>query len=364
MPLKLSREELAEVLNHVVRLTTSQRTLPILSNVYVFPSEGRLHLMASNYEMWIEEAIPIEGEIEEFLVKGKTFQEIVSSLEGEDIDLSMSEDKLYISSGKTSYELEIWKEEFPTPPAEEFAKHFTFTGEQLKTGYSKVSFAVAREDIRPEFTGILFDAKEGYLNFVASDASRLALKRFPYEGEEFQFLIPEKAFGEVVRMVEDEDEVIIGHNDLIAITGRREGIPRFRLVSRAITRKFPAYEKVIPERGKVQLMTERNLFIKALSRARIVARENMERVKLGIEREKIIVSAEAPAMGRFQEEIPAMVEGGKESYFFNVQFLLEGLRVIDEENVRLTLGEPTQAAKMEKGEGEDWVYVVMPMHPA
>lgn len=360
----LKREELSEALGHVVRLTTSQRTLPILANVYLFPSEGRLHLMASNYEMWIEEAIPVEGEIGEFLIKGKTFQEIVSSLEGEEVELLMGEDKVSISSGKTNYELEIWREEFPAPPVEEFSKYFTFTGEQLKEGYSKVSFAVAKEDIRPEFTGILLDAKEGYLNFVASDASRLALKRFPYEGEAFQFLIPEKAFAETVRMVEDEDEVIISHNDLIAITGRREGLPKFRLVSRAITRKFPAYDKVIPTQGKVQLMTERTLFIRALSRARIVAREDMERVKLEVEKERIIISAQAPAMGKFQEEIPAMVDGEKESYFFNVQFLLDGLRVIDSDNVRLILGGKTQAAKMEMAEGEDWVYVVMPMHPA
>lgn len=361
---RLKREELSEALSHVVRLTTSQRSLPILSNVYLFPVEGMLHLMASNYEMWIEEAIPIEeGEIEDFLIKGKTLQEIVSSLEDEYVDLVLHEGKATISSGRTSYELEIWREEFPAPPVEEFSKHFTFTGEQLKEGYSKVSFAVAKEDIRPEFTGILLDAKDGYLNFVASDASRLALKRFPFEGEDFQFLIPEKAFAETVRMLEEEDEVIISHNDLIAITGRREGVPKFRLVSRAITRKFPAYDRVIPTEGKVQLMTDRQIFIKALSRARIVARENMDKVKLEIGSERILVSAEAPAMGKFEEEIPAMVEGEKEIYYFNVVFLLEGLRVIEGDNVRFTLGEPTQAAKMEMAEGEDWVYVIMPMHP-
>jgi len=359
----LKREELAQTLSHVVRLTTSQRTLPILSNVYVFPSEGRLHFMASNYEMWIEEAIPVEGEIGEFLIRGKTFQEIVSSLGDEDVEMLLDDDKVIISSGKTSYELEIWKEEFPAPPAEEFAKHFSFDGEQLKEGYSKVSFATAKEDIRPEFTGILLDAQEGYLNFVASDASRLALKQFPYEGEDFQFLLPEKAFSELVRIIEDEDEVVISHNDLIAITGRREGVPRFRLVSRAITRKFPAYDKVIPTHSKVQLLTGKDLLIKALSRARIVARENMERVKLEVKKESIVVSASAPAMGSFQEEIPAMVEGENESYVFNVLFLLEGLRVVEDENVRFTLGEPTQAAKMEKAEGDDWVYVVMPMQP-
>lgn len=358
----LQREELSEALSHVVRLTTSQRTLPILSNVYVFPSEGRLHLMASNYEMWVEEAIPMEGEIGEFLIKGKTFQEIVSSLEDDEVEMQMGEDKVFISSGKTSYELEIWKEEFPTPPVEEFPNPFSFKGEQLKEGYSKVSFAVAKEDIRPEFTGILLDAKDGYLNFVASDASRLALQRFPYEGEDFQFLIPEKAFAELVRIIEEEDEVIISHNDLIAIIGRREELPRFRLISRAINRKFPAYDKVIPTHGKIQLMTERSLLIKALSRARIVAKENMERVRLDIQRERIIISASAPAMGRFEEEVPAMVEGESESYLFNALFLLEGLRVMEDDNVRFTLGEPTQAAKMENAEGEDWVYVVMPMH--
>ncbi|MGB9607881.1 MAG: hypothetical protein ACPL7E_05015, partial [bacterium] len=70
-----------------------------------------------------------------------------------------------------------------------------------------------------------------------------------------------------------------------------------------------------------------------------------------------------PAMSGFQEEVPAMVEGESESYVFNVQFLLDGLKAIEDENIRLTLNEPTQAAKMEKGEGEDWVYVIMPMHP-
>ncbi|MBC7327488.1 DNA polymerase III subunit beta [bacterium] len=361
---KLRREELADVLSHVVRLTASQRTLPILSNVYVFSSEGRMHLMASNYEMWIEEAIPVDEELGEFLIKGKTFQEVVSSLEGEEVEIVLGEEKVTIVCNQTKYELEIWKEEFPTPPAEKFEQEFTFSGERLKEGYAKVSFAVAKEDIRPEFTGILLDARDGYLNFVASDASRLALQRFPYEGEDFQFLIPEKAFSELVRIIEEEDEVIIGHNDLIAITGMREGFPRFRLISRAITRRFPSYDKVIPAQGKVQLMTERDKFMRALQRARIVARENMERVKLEVERERIIVSAEAPALGRFQEDVPAMVEGESESYVFNVQFLLEGLRVIDEDNVRFTLGEPTQAAKMEKAEGDDWVYVVMPMHPS
>lgn len=359
--IRVLRSDLLESLKYLVRLTSSARTLPVLSNVYIFPSEGNLHLLASNYEMWLEVAIPYEGEITDFMVKGRTMEEIVSLLSGEEVEMEVKGEELYIASGKTNYHLQIWKEEFPQPPTETYTKEFTSDPLQLKEGYAKVSFAVAKDDIRPEFTGILISAKGEELHFVASDASRLALKKFPYEGEEFEFLIPDKAFSELVRLLKEGDEIMINHNELIEFVGRRGGEFKYRLISRSITRKFPPYEKVIPTTFKTRMLVNRDDFFDALMRVRIVARENIDRVKLVARKDEIEISASAPAVGSCLEIVPAMIDGEEGEWAFNVNFLLDGLKVIDEDDVIFELGERMQAGKMRAGEREDWLYIVMPM---
>jgi DNA polymerase-3 subunit beta len=77
--------------------------------------------------------------------------------------------------------------------------------------------------------------------------------------------------------------------------------------------------------------------------------------------ERVIVEAESYDRGHFEEELPAVIEGGDFRIAFNYKFLQDVLKALPEEEVLLQANQPATPAIWRSENNEDCFYVVMPV---
>ena len=75
----------------------------------------------------------------------------------------------------------------------------------------------------------------------------------------------------------------------------------------------------------------------------------------------IEISANNPEQEEAEETVSVEYAGVPIEMGFNVSYLLDVLSVLDGEKARISLSDPNSSALIEESEGDDSVYVVMPM---
>jgi DNA polymerase-3 subunit beta len=76
----------------------------------------------------------------------------------------------------------------------------------------------------------------------------------------------------------------------------------------------------------------------------------------------VTISVDAQDVGSGSEQLPADTEGEPMEIAFNVRYLLEGLKAIGTDRVRLQCNAPTTPAVLSPaGNESDYTYLVMPV---
>ena len=240
MKVSVLQENLARGLNIVSRAVSTRSTLPVLSNVLVATDEGRMRLSATNLEMgitcWIGAKIEEEGST---TVPARTFTELVSTLTGQNVEMSLTVriQTLNVRSGSSNTDLKcIDSQEFPPLPATDLADGIELNVADFKGMIQQVVFAASTDEARPILTGVLVTVQDNHLTLAAADGFRLSVRTAELSNpitKPISAVIPGRALSELARIAEDGEE-----NVTMALpTGRGQVIFRMKdveLVSQLI----------------------------------------------------------------------------------------------------------------------------------
>ena len=91
------------------------------------------------------------------------------------------------------------------------------------------------------------------------------------------------------------------------------------MVGRLIEAEFPNYEKIIPTDFSTKTVFERNSLQKAIKAGYVFARQTAGIIKLSINKDKILVSANAPSVGESLIEVEAKTTGEENEIAFNAR---------------------------------------------
>ena len=180
------RRELFEAVQTVGRAVSGRTSLPILSHVLARPvGDGRLRLMATDLEMWLECSIGSrisfgfdDGDQPGFTFPAKLFTEMLGAFAESDVVLDRPDVKAKTSvrCGRSNYELlGLSPDEFPAPPEVDHIASFTIAGGLLKSLIKEVNFAVSTDETRVILTGVLLKFDGTAIKLVATDTHRLAV---------------------------------------------------------------------------------------------------------------------------------------------------------------------------------------------
>lgn len=361
------RETLLQGLQIVQRAVPAKSTLPILMGIMLETAGERLRLVATDLEFGVECFVPVQVQEEgNTVLEARFLTDIVRKLPELAIEFRLDEARgqAELRSGSARYTLHTMAAaDFPTLPETSEEKTWEADQQTLRRMIRETSFAVAPDETRPFLTGVLWEVTGDQVRMVATDTSRLALTEISAANQvqQAQVIIPTKCLAELSRLLDPGAETLVR----VALSGNHVvfTLPEARFISRLIEGQFPSYQQVIPKAFKTKIELEREAFLAAAERASLLAKEGPSIVKLTYSGDTVALSAFVPDVGQSEEQLPASISGEEGDIAFNTRFLIDMLRVLDDERVVLELTGRHAPGVLHPQEDKEhqYTYVVMPV---
>src|ERR1051326_118371 len=334
MKFTITREKLHEGLGAVASSVPTKTTLPVLANVLVEAVKDGLRLSATDLDIAVSTTIAASVDQEgSMTLPARKLVEIVKELPSAAIRVTGSgEQRAQIECGKSKFKLlGLSRDEFPAFPTVKFD---------------------GRWDRRPD-----------RMRMVATNGPRLARMDVPttsQSGGQADLVIPPKALEQIRRLFGGDEEIEIGKSD--NHLGFRSASTQ--IFTRLIEGPYPNYEQVIPRENDKNLTADRSGLAAALRRMSIVASDQTHRIRMAFTNGACKLSVQTPDLGEAQEEISVAYEGDPLEIGFNAAYLLEILKFMPTDEVRMTFKAPERAATCEPVGWDDpasYMTLVMPL---
>ncbi len=364
MRFSLQREVFLKPLAQVVNVVERRQTLPVLANLLVQVRDGQLALTGTDLEVEMVARVAVEdaGDGETTIPARKLFDIIRALPDGSRVTVSQSAEKVTVQAGRSRFTLAtLPANDFPSIDEVEATERVTVPESTLKELIERTSFAMAQQDVRYYLNGLLFDLREGNLRCVATDGHRLALCEAEYEGgvqAKRQIIVPRKGVTELQRLLEGGDREVgleMGRGHLRV---KRNDVT---FTSKLIDGRFPDYEAVVPIGADQQVTVDREVLRASLQRAAILSNEKYRGVRIEVSPGQLKISAHNPEQEEAQEEIEAETRVDGLSVGFNVNYLLDALTALKEEQVILAMRDANSSALVREASNERCRHVVMPL---
>jgi DNA polymerase-3 subunit beta len=370
MKLSLDRGVLLKSLGHVQSVVERRNTIPILSNVLIEATDGRMTLTATDLDIAVVEAV--EAEIAQpgaTTAPAHPLYEIVRKLpDGVQVELRLDAERgrMAIVAGRSRFTLAcLPREDFPAASADEMPHRFEIEAGELARLIDKTRFAISTEETRYYLNGIYLHAADSnqvsMLRAVATDGHRLASAELPvpHGAERIPgIIIPRKTVAELRKLIDEvEGSVTIGLSE----TKIRFAFGHVTLTSKLIDGTFPDYARVIPTVNDKVLEVEGKSFAEAIDRVATISTEKSRAVKLNLDRDRLIVSVTSPENGSAQEELPVSYGAEPLEIGFNARYLLDIASQINGESARFLLSDAHSPTLVRDCGDDHALYVLMPM---
>ncbi len=369
MRFSCSSTSLQKGIGIVERAISQRTTLPILENFYLDLSGGMLRIRGNDLEVGIETLLPVDsvGTDGSVLIRAKTFSSILSKIQSDIVDITVENSKrMILRANKVDFEILCSPvDDYPVFPSVETGVSFLIKAATLKDLIRHTLFSVSFDETKQFLNGIFVKGEAGVLFFVATDGYRLALKKCILDGvslTDFSVIVPYKAMNELSKILtgmsdDDEIQVNVSHAQVVFSS------KRFLLVSRVINGQFPDYRQVLPKHSDNLFAVSRMSLLNACDRSTIIASTSNNVVRLQFTGDSLVIKANAASLGDFREQVDVTrLQGvGDVKIAFNVKLVLDGIRGIDSDDVRLEFNQGISPCVIRSVADEDYVYIVMPI---
>ncbi len=369
MKLTCEKKLFEEAVAATTRAINPRSPLPILSHLLIEASANAVKLTATDLDVGL--SITIDSETHKpgsITCPARLMQEIVSKLPAGRVELeTLSEGRMLLSCGQSKFELAtLPAEEFPSLPSVDDSNSAHLPQGSLKSVIRQVAVAAAssQDESRAVMTGISVGLESGTLTLVATDGRRLACARKSVEvslidEESLNVVVPARALTELSRLVGTEGDVFV-------TVGKSQAFFRFDSTSlhcRLLEGRFPDYTKVVPTEFSRSCRIGREDFINGLRRMLVVAQEKRSPnlIRLRFSEDTLHLSANTPDIGSGDERLPIVFEGEDLTIGFNGKYLVDGLNVLESDEIQFDLQEDTKSAVIRPFGDTSYDYVVMPV---
>lgn len=336
MKIICSKENLLNGINIVQKAVSTKTTLPILEGI-LLNADDKFKLTGNDLEIGIE--CYVEADIRttgDIVINSKIFGDIVRRLPDSEVLIEVKENNLVIVECENShFEIKgINPSGYPSLPNVDKDNVLSISQGDLKDMIRQTVFAVGTDENRPVLTGSLIEVKEKELVIVSIDGFRLALRRKKLDTDvsDFSLIVPGKILNEISKILQSTDEDVLIYNSNNQIVFDTQS---WRIVSRLIEGKFLNYNSLLNKDFETKVIINTKEFQSSLERASLISMNDKNSpVKLFINDEKIVITSNAE-LGAVREEIKADVEGNNLEIGYNPAFLIDALKVIDEDRASI-----------------------------
>lgn len=362
MKVTITRENFQKGLSAVAATIPTRTTLPVLSNILVETQENALRVRGTDLDISVSVQTPAEIDREGAItVPAKKVADIARELPDAPVALQSEGGRAVLSCGKSKFRLNtLPSDEYPTFPEVPFGEGWRLPSGELQQLSAHTSFAVSNEETRPVLNGVLWQMRGDGMLMVATNGHRLAKMGVKVEAGagDGDLIVPPKALQQVERLF-GRDEVLEIARSESHLGFRTE---RTEVFTRLIEGPYPNYEQVLPKDSDKECIADRAELAAAIRRMAIVASDQTHRVRLSFGAERVALAVQTPDLGEAEDEVPVEFSGSPLEIGFNAHYLLEVLRYLESEQVRISLSAPERPAVFEPvGTDVDYTCLVMPL---
>lgn len=365
MILKVNKKDLVDSVTIVQKAIATKSAMPILEGILLEAKNGELILRGTDVDLSIETSFATEIQEEgKIVVNSRMFGDIIRKLPNNIITLDTAENNTVVVSAEKSVLnlLYMDPEDFPVFPKVEEDFSLTIGQGLFKNMIRKALFSVAQEDTRPILMGMLFETEDDQLNLVGLDGYRMALVSHKVSSpKNIKRVISGKTLRDLLTILSDGDEPItlsFTDNHVLFQMGTT------RMISRLLQGDYLKYQNMIPDYNKLKVVVDRNEFREATERAFVMANEGTTNlIRLNINDNEVIVSSNSK-LGKMREELYAEVEGEGLEIAFNARYILDILKTMDDEKIRLEMTSNISPCLIRPADSEDSLYLILPVRIA
>tara|TARA_Y100000748_G_C15483696_1_gene483911 strand:- start:925 stop:2040 length:1116 start_codon:yes stop_codon:yes gene_type:complete len=369
MIISIGKDKLIEPLRHIVGVSEKKQTMPILGNVLLRASNGKLLLVSSDLEVEIAAELdyPFDGQIETTLPARKLL-DIVKSMPGDDpITINIEQTKAIIKSGKSKFTLATLPAiDFPYKKGVESNSPYSINIADLDNVIGQTSFSMAVQDARHFLNGLFLELDSDRLTVVATDGHRLAMSSCKTTNTieaAVSCIIPRKCIIELKRILasfKDNNknlaEVLISNTEITI------KISTYTIKSKLIDGNYPDYNKVFPESLPHKLSANRDDFKQSLQRMAILSNEQFKGVKLSLMNDEIKLTTTNPSQEEGEDSLECVYSGDSFDVGFNLTYLLEVIDVVTSDDLELQLNNSDSGCLIvSSNDNTVNKYIIMPM---
>jgi DNA polymerase-3 subunit beta len=369
MLVKISSIELKESLNKILSVVDKKNTRLILNFIKIEAIGNKLEITGTDLE--VSAKITLSAIVNKpgiFCVNAKNIFEIIKELPEKEVTLELTENSqnLKLQCGDINFTLLIYtNEEFPHLQFSTSSSEFTLNSNQILSMINKTSHAISSDETRLFLNGIFLQEVEGKLRTVATDGYRLALIETELTQSKIEplingIIIPKKGVFELKKIAEasvsqkirisvDESFIYFNSDD------------NYLLAIRLIAKEYLKYQAVIPKKTVFTAVIERECFLNAVKRIKIMANERSNGVKISFRKNEMIIIANHPALGDAQEKFSMEYSGDEFDIGFNAKFLIESLSVFNDEEVKIEFNNELSPIVIKSNKNPNFLCIIMPL---
>ena len=364
MKLICAKNELLKSVNISLKAVSSKTTMPILECILIDASATEITFTSNDMELGIE--TKVKGIIEEkgiVALDAKLFSDIIRKLPDSDVCIQTDTNlNTTITCEKAKFTIPGKSgDDFAYLPVIERSEGIEISQFTLKEVIRQTIFSIAINDNNKMMTGELFEVNEGTLKVVGLDGHRIAIRNIKLEGraDDVRVVIPGKTLQEISKILNADAESLVN----IYFTNNHVlfEFDQTHVVSRLIEGDYFKISQMLSNDYETKVSINKKEFLDSIDRANLLIREGDKKpIIINILNGLLQVNVNS-AIGALNEDIDIDKEGKDIMIGFNPKFLMDALRVIDDENVTMYLVNHKSPCFIRDKE-ENYIYLILPVN--
>ncbi len=364
MKIICSKSDLLKCVNIVMKAVPSKTTMTILECILIDASAGQIKFTANDMELGIETIV--NGKIEAkgiVALEAKLFSEIIRKLPDSMVTIE-SDEKMNttITCEKAKFNI-MGKEgdDFSMLPMIEKNDPVCLSQFTLKEVIRQTIFSIAVNDTNKMMTGELFEIRENELKVVSLDGHRIAIRKIELKDsyDSQKVVVPGKTLTEISKILSGETE------DIVKIYFTQNHImfefDQTIVVSRLIEGTYFRVDQMLSSDYETKISINRREMLDCIDRATLLVKEGDKKpiiINISDEMMELKINSQ---IGSMNESIDIEKEGKDIMIGFNPKFLIDALRVIDDEMIDIYYVN-SKAPCFIRDEKQSYIYLILPVN--
>ena len=364
MRIRCSQSQLLSGINTVSKAVPSKTSMTILECILFNADENGIKLTANDMELGIETYI--EGEVEvagSVAIEAKIISNLIRSYSGDDFIIdSDSNNTVHIECGKSKIDINGRStEEFVLLPELNKSNPIEISQFSLKELIRQTIFSISDNDTNKIMTGELFEIKNDQFKVVSLDGHRISVRNIILKNsyDDNSVIVPGKTLLELSKIIPgdvDKDvSIFLCENHVIF---EYESV---KVVSRIIEGNYFKIDQMISNDYETKIDVSKKELLEVINRSTLLVKEGDKKPIVFNVKDDMATLSITSTIGSMNDDVDIHKTGKDIMIGFNPKFLIDALRVIDDENVTLYMVNPKAPCIIKNDDGS-YLYLILPVN--